>query len=224
MARPRITLYLDIASPFGYIAYHILRNSPVFAGCDVTYVPVFLGGIMTMCNNTPPIGIKNKATYMNRQRNRWAALFSVPINPAMPPNFPPLTLSVMRPLALVGAQDGPSSQSRLISLLDTIYPAFFVDHLEPHKPADRHDLFAKALGSEEKARQVEEQGQNQEAKDILKINTQEAFEKGAFGVPWFVCTDSEGKEEGFFGVDSLGQVAAFLGLGKPQGLGWKALL
>jgi hypothetical protein len=84
MGRPRITLYLDTVSPFGYIAYHILKvsplitdahrwerlkrptnmiptvkNNPVFANCDVTYVPVFLGGIMTMCNNPPPVNIKS---------------------------------------------------------------------------------------------------------------------------------------------------------------------
>jgi 2-hydroxychromene-2-carboxylate isomerase len=130
----------------------------------------------------------------------------------------------MRPLALIHSQDGPSSQSRLTALFDAIFHAFFVEHREPHKADDRHDIFAKALGSEEKARQVEEQGQSQEAKDVLKANTQAAFDKGAFGVPWMVCVDTEGREEGFFGVDSLGQVAAFLGLEKPQNKAWKALL
>lgn len=223
MGQPRITLYVDTVSPFGYIAYHILRHSHVFSGCHVTYVPVFLGGIMTMCNNPPPVGIKNKAAYIHRQRNRWATAFSVPINPSMPPNFPPLTLSIMRPLALVYSLEGPARQPRLTSLLDALYPAFFVDHRKPHEAETRHQVFASVLG-EEAAREVEEGGKSQEAKDRLKEYTQEAFDKGAFGVPWMVCQDGEGKEECFFGVDSLGQVAAFLGLEKPQDRGWKALL
>ncbi|KAL2214352.1 putative 2-hydroxychromene-2-carboxylate isomerase [Sarocladium strictum] len=224
MGRPRITLYLDTVSPFGYLAFHILRNSPVFAGCDVTYVPVFLGGIMTMCNNAPPINIKNKAAYIHRQRNRWAELFDVPINPAMPPNFPPLTLTIMRPMALLHSRADASSQAQVISLFDSIYHAFFVDHAEPHKAQDRHAIFTKVLGSEEAARKLEEDGQTQEAKEVLKKNTQEAFDKGAFGLPWMVCTNADGKEEGFFGVDSLGQVAQFLGLERPDSKGWKSLL
>lgn len=55
-----------------------------------------------------------------------------------------------------------------------------------------------------------------------------------------VCTDAQGKTEGFWGVDHLGQVAQFLGLEVPGGArrnadgdsreggngnpGWKALL
>ncbi|KAL2160279.1 hypothetical protein VTH06DRAFT_1452 [Thermothelomyces fergusii] len=31
------------------------------------------------------------------------------------------------------------------------------------------------------------------------------------------CTNAEGKTEGFFGVDHLGQVAQFLGLPRPGG-------
>lgn len=45
-----------------------------------------------------------------------------------------------------------------------------------------------------------------------------------------VCTNAEGQTEGFFGVDHLGQVAQFLGLGGRGGgqgeknAGWRALL
>ncbi|KAI4097496.1 MAG: hypothetical protein LQ344_000228 [Seirophora lacunosa] len=58
-SKPKLVLYLDIVSPFAYLAYYVVRHSPVFAHCDVTYVPVFLGGIMKACGNTPPIYIKS---------------------------------------------------------------------------------------------------------------------------------------------------------------------
>lgn len=40
-----------------------LKNSPVFAKCNVNYVPIFLGGLMNACGNTPPIKIKSKQCY-----------------------------------------------------------------------------------------------------------------------------------------------------------------
>jgi len=36
------------------------QNSPAFRNCTVSYVPIFLGGLMHSCGNTPPIRIKSK--------------------------------------------------------------------------------------------------------------------------------------------------------------------
>ena len=57
MAKPKITLFVDTVSPFAYMAFYVLRNSPVFQQCDITYVPIFLGGLMKKCDNRPPIQI-----------------------------------------------------------------------------------------------------------------------------------------------------------------------
>ena len=62
-------------------------------------------------------------------------------------------------------------------------------------------------------------------KAALIQNTDAAFDSGGFGLPWMVCTNAEGQTEGFFGVDHLGQVAQFLGLGRGENKGgWRALL
>jgi 2-hydroxychromene-2-carboxylate isomerase len=63
-----------------------------------------------------------------------------------------------------------------------------------------------------------------EGKELLGKNTDKALADGAFGLPWFVATNGEGKTETFWGVDHLGQVTAHLGLEKPQIGGWKAML
>ena len=64
-----------------------------------------------------------------------------------------------------------------------------------------------------------------EGKQLLIENSNTAMEDGAFGLPWFVCTNATGQTEGFWGVDHLGQVTEFLGLEKPKNsVGWKALL
>lgn len=57
-----------------------------------------------------------------------------------------------------------------------------------------------------------------EVKGLLTENTAKAIEMGAFGLPWFVARDGQGKEEGFFGFDRLPMVVEHLGLGR-EGLG-----
>lgn len=62
-------------------------------------------------------------------------------------------------------------------------------------------------------------------KDLLTSNTDKAFQSGAFGLPWFECTNAEGQTEGFWGVDHLGQVVNFLGLDRSLDRGiFKSLL
>ncbi|GMF84403.1 unnamed protein product [Aspergillus oryzae] len=63
-----------------------------------------------------------------------------------------------------------------------------------------------------------------EVKERLKANTDQAFKSGAFGIPWFECTNIKGETEGFWGIDHLGQVADFLGLDRGSDRGFKAVL
>jgi hypothetical protein len=37
-----------------------LQNDPVFKKCEITYIPIFLGGVMKACGNTPPINIRSR--------------------------------------------------------------------------------------------------------------------------------------------------------------------
>jgi hypothetical protein len=39
-----------------------------------------------------------------------------------------------------------------------------------------------------------------------------------------VATNSKGEKEGFWGVDHMAQLCAFLELEKPEGKAWKAML
>lgn len=61
-------------------------------------------------------------------------------------------------------------------------------------------------------------------KKALMENTDRAFDDGAFGLPWMICTNTEGQTEAFWGVDHLGQVLQFLGAEKQRQGGWKAVL
>ncbi|KAK9424492.1 putative Glutathione S-transferase kappa [Seiridium unicorne] len=46
MDRPKIILYVDMVSPLTYEAIYILQNESVFRDIQITYVPIFLGGLL----------------------------------------------------------------------------------------------------------------------------------------------------------------------------------
>ncbi|KAI0451841.1 HCCA isomerase/glutathione S-transferase kappa [Xylaria acuta] len=218
MSAPEITLYVDVVSPFAYAAFHILQNDGAFRGVRKTYVPVFLGGIMNMAGNTPPIRIKNKDTWINKERIRWAQAFDIPMKAEMPPNFPPNTLHVMR--ALCGVAD---DQDKLCAVLKRLYYEFWVRHAQIAQPDVFGPIFKDVLGSEEGEGVLSEAATK--GKATLLKNTDRGFAAGAFGLPWMVCTNAKGETEGFWGVDHFGHVARFLDLPKPGNTGgWKSLL
>ncbi|KAL2857168.1 thioredoxin-like protein [Aspergillus pseudoustus] len=220
MAAPKITLYYDIVSPFAQIAFHILRNSPTFSKCDLTFIPVFLGGLMSSCGNTPPIRIKNKDKWINVERLRWARYFSVPMAEKTPEGFPQLTLGVQRALTAI-SQKAPD---QLAPVTEAIWKEFWVKgDGKASQPEGFIPILEKILGEAE-TKAIVEAANGPEIKARLSANTQQAYDSGAFGLPWFECTNSEGKTEGFWGIDHLGQVADFLGLDRSVERGFRAYL
>ncbi|KAJ5778208.1 thioredoxin-like protein [Penicillium odoratum] len=220
MAVPKITLYVDVVSPFAYIAFHILKNSPTFAKCNVTYVPIFLGGLMHACSNIAPINIKNKDQWINRERLLWAQYFNVPIAEKMPDGFPIKTLGVQRALCVI-EQKAPS---KLPSAIEALYRSLWIDrNSEIGEIEGLVPVLESVLGNQA-TQEILSAMRQPDTKALLNANTDHAFRVGAFGLPWFECTDTNGNTEGFWGVDHLGQVADFLGLDRSRDSGFRALL
>ncbi|KAJ6104467.1 thioredoxin-like protein [Penicillium sp. IBT 18751x] len=219
MPNPKITLYVDVISPFAYIAFHVLKNSPTFAKVDVTYVPILLGGLMQACDNSPPINIKNKDKWINKERERWATYFSVPMADRPPDGFPVRTLAVQRALCALSLK----APAKMPAALEALYRAFWVERNSAvAEPEGFLPILENVLGKHGTEEILSAMGQP-DVKGLLMSNTDQAFKEGAFGLPWLVCTDANGKTEGFWGVDHLGQVADFLSL-NHRDAGFKALL
>lgn len=224
MAKPKITLYVDVVSPFAYMAYYILRHHPAFSPSNVsiTYIPLFLGGLMKKCENPTPISIRNKAAWINVERFRWAEQFKIPIAPKVPEGFPVLTLATMRAMSYLHVKH---PQEELVKALDALYQSFWVGGNGGVGKAEGDKGFGKILEGVLKQEVLEDVLANvgsKTAKDALMANTDAAFDNGAFGLPWFRCESAEGKTESFWGFDHLGQVLKFTGLEKEGDL--KALL
>ncbi|TKA26286.1 hypothetical protein B0A50_05065 [Salinomyces thailandicus] len=221
MPRPKLTLYLDIVSPFAYMAFHVTQNSPIFKQCDITYIPIFLGGLMKTCNNRPPIEIKNKDKWIETERHRWSTRFNIPMAPKTPSPFPQPTLACQRTLCAIAI----SHPAKLIPSFTALYTAFWAENTSPiGKPEVFQPLLAKVLGEEVAAEMVKKGGEA-EAKGLLSKNTEDAFQAGAFGLPYFVAEDGEGRKEGFWGFDHLAAVIEALGLERGEGgVGFRAML
>lgn len=162
----------------------------------------------------------DKDKWINRERQRWAETFGIPMHKDTPADFPPLTLGIMRHLAALDELDG-DDQTRLVQALDALFRAFWVEHDATHTAPVLQRVLRETLGIDEADRVAAAAGQA--GKQALVRNTDKAFDHGAFGLPWMVCTTAQGRTEGFWGVDHLGQVAAFMGLKPPSGP-WTSLL
>lgn len=164
---------------------------------------------MKMCDNRPPIQIRNKDKWIGAERLRWAHQFHIPMSAGVPEGFPKPTLHAQRFLTSLSM----THPEQLPKALDALYAAFWTDPNESNLPDPK--VFAKVLTpvlGEDLVRQHIERMASPEAKKQLLDNTDRAMKDGAFGIPWFQCENSRGEVEGFWGFDHLGQVVRFLGL------------
>lgn len=165
------------------------------------------------------------------------------MKPTVPEGFPPLTLTVMRALCALTVVDG--SQDVLIKMLDELLREMWVEHRKVWEKESFGPVFQEVIGAETTAKGtffsvfmvcavrravliwvsfVVMGMLGKEGKEVLTKNSDLALQDGAFGLPWFVATNSKGECESFWGVDHLGQVAAHLGLENPRMGGWKSML
>ncbi|EME39674.1 hypothetical protein DOTSEDRAFT_139146 [Dothistroma septosporum NZE10] len=214
-----ITLFVDIISPFGYMAYWLTRNSPAFSSFQISYFPILLGGLNQQTGGVPPINIKNKDTWIGKERLRWAKQFSIPISEGMPDPFPQSTVNTQRALCYISSKH----PDRMTDALDALYHAFWVEGKTIGKPEVISAALEPKLG-ESLTKEVMEGIKSDEVKKMLVENTKTAFADGAFGLPWFKATNVAGETEGYWGVDHVGQLLQHMGVETKGEGGYKAML
>ena len=220
MAPPKLTLYVDIVSPFAYMAYYTTRHASILKNVSITYIPIFLGGLMKACDNRAPIEIRNKGTWIDVERLRWSSRFNIPMSQKAPKGFPVLTLQTMRALCALQILE----EGKLPLALDALYQALWVEgKSEVGKAEGFKPVLEGAIGKELTGKVLEEMN-GKEAKGRLMSNTDLALNDGAFGLPWWQCTNEEGKTESFWGFDHFGQVVDFLGIDRGGQEGMRAML
>lgn len=82
----------------------------------------------------------------------------------------------------------------------SLWTCYWGEHMDISKP----DVLAACLRrtfTDDEVKTILAQGTSPEFKKLLTEQTARVVAKGAFGAPWSLVTDGDGKEEPFFGSD-----------------------
>ena len=191
-----VQLVFDFVSPNAYLIWWPLRDLLRESGAGLDVFPVFLGGMHKLTGNAPPFvrdaEIKGKNAYAMLEMQRFVArhgLNRFKMNPKFPFN------SIMLQRMLYAAdQDG-----RGVQFVEALLPAIWEEELDVGN-VDAVAAAVTAAGFD--LADLAQRAQTDEVKQGLIENTQDAVERGVFGIPTiFVGTEM------FFGKERLGQIA-----------------
>jgi 2-hydroxychromene-2-carboxylate isomerase len=175
--------YFDFVSPYSYIALHRLDELP----CPVAYKPVLFAGLLDHWGQKGPAEIPAKRRWTYRWCTWWAQSLGIPFRfPAAHP-FNPL-----QHLRLALACDSrPEAVKR-------IFRSIWMSGEHADDPA-RFAALCRELDVDRSYL-----GEVQ-IKDRLRMNTEEAAQRGVFGVPSLVIDG-----EVFWGADAIDFAKAFI--------------
>jgi 2-hydroxychromene-2-carboxylate isomerase len=191
----KVEFQFDFGSPNAYLAELAIPGIEKRTGVKFEYVPVLLGGIFKATNNMSPFdslrGIKNKPEYQALETQRFIRRHKV-AKFTSNPFFPVNTLMLMRG-AVAASFEG---------VFEPYFRAAYHHMWVEPKKMDDLDVFRAAF----KSSGIDIDGliaraQQDDVKQKLIKNTNDAVARGAFGSPTFFVGS-----EMFFGKDQLRDV------------------
>jgi len=183
----RVEIFFDFLSPPSYLAWTQMPAILERTGATARWRPMFTIGLHELTGNRSPITVPNKGKWVMGDLQRYARRYGVPLNPN-PHGF--INILPADRAAALAEREGVVEQ-----LMAEAYPAMFVHGRDLSDLAVLHDLIDCAgLDAERYLQEIA----TDEVKNLLKSNTQEAADRGAFGAPTFFVGD-----EMFFGQDRL---------------------
>ncbi len=188
----------DFGGPNSYLAHKKLPEICALTGAEVTYVPILLGGLFKLTNNLAPLmryaDTPAKRNYEMLEFDRFVKAHQLPFK--MNPHFPINSLHLMR--GAVAAQH----LGCFMPYVEAIMTAMWEDGANTGDPDVVKDVLCQAgLDSAALLAKAEDPA----VKAELAANTEQAAERGAFGVPTFFVGG-----EMFWGKERLAQVAEAL--------------
>ncbi|HSC83395.1 MAG TPA: 2-hydroxychromene-2-carboxylate isomerase [Pseudomonas sp.] len=194
-----VEFFFDFGSPATYLAWTQLPGICAKASAELIYKPMLLGGVFQATGNASPITIPSKGRFMMQDLQRYARRYQVPMQ--FNPHFPINTLGLMRGAVAMQLRQ----PERFADYVTTVFKALWVDGHNLGDLAVLGKVLAEA-GFEPQA--LLALTAEQEVKDVLKANTEEAVKRGVFGAPSMFVGG-----ELYFGQDRLDFVAEALQAG-----------
>ena len=146
-----------------------------------------LGAVFNATGNSPPMNVAAKGAYMTKDLNSWAEYYGAPFN--FPKFFPIKTIGALR-MTLAAEEEGAAAPFSF-----EVFKAYWADGKNIAEEAVLAEV-AKSVGLD--ADKMLARIKEQDIKDRLKDNTDEAVSRGAFGAPTFYIG-----EQMFWGNDRL---------------------
>lgn len=196
----KIEFLFDFASPNAYLSYHVLREVAARQSAELVLTPLLLGGLFKLTNNQAPMlafgEVKGKLEYDMLETQRFIEAHG--LNKfVFNPHFPINTITLMR--GFIAAQE----MGVVDQYVEANLSAMWEQGLNMGDPEVAAGVWQSA-GLD--AASLAEAIQTQPVKDALLQNTQQAADRGAFGVPTFFVGD-----EMFFGKERIIQIEQMLG-------------
>jgi 2-hydroxychromene-2-carboxylate isomerase len=191
----KVEFQFDFGSPNAYLAELVLPAIERRTGVKFEYVPVLLGGIYKATGNMSPSdslrGIKNKPEYQKLETERFLRRHDI-TKFAFNPFFPVNTLMLMR-----GAV-----AAKFEGLFEPYFRAAYQHMWVEPKKMDDLEIFRAAFNSSgvDIDRLITRTQQDDVKQQLIK-DTNDAVARGAFGSPTFFVGS-----EMFFGKDQLRDV------------------
>lgn len=187
-----IEFFFDCSSPWTYLAFHNIQPLSAELNEPISWRPILVGGIFNAVN--PSVyamreqRVSPKFNYMVKDLNDWAALAGLKIT--MPPRvFPVNSVKAMRACIFL------EPQGLLVPFARAVFEAYWIRE-EDISQAEVLRNICETLGVDGEA--VLLGIAQDEIKIQLKMNTEEAIQRGAFGSPTlFLGNDM------YFGNDRL---------------------
>ena len=185
----------DFASPNAYYSYKVLPDILARTGAELNIQPVLLGGLFKITGNQAPMiafgNVKGKMEYEMLESKRFTEKHNL-TDFKFNEHFPVNTISLMR--GLLAARELDCEKQ----FIDVVFSAMWEQSQNMGDP----EVIMKVLNEGGlDAAAILSLIQTDTIKDQLKVNTQAAADRGAFGIPTFFVGDDM-----FFGKDRLAQV------------------
>lgn len=189
--KSQVEFFFDCSSPWTYLAFIEILKLSSRQNLNVIWKPILVGGVFNLVNQDVYEFRKKpnpkKLTYSNNDLRLWSKLRGININ--FPKVFPVNSVKAMR--GCLFAQ----KENELVKYALNIFQAYWGKGVD----ISQEDLLLEIvktsnLNPEEFKKFID----SQEAKNLLKENTEDLIQRGGFGSPTFFY-----KEKMFFGNDRL---------------------
>ena len=182
-----LEFFFDFMSPPTYLAYTQLPGILERTGAEVSWRPMYTIGLHQLTGNQSPIMVPNKGKWAGKDLQRFVKRYGILFNPN--PYQPVKVVPSLR--GALAAQEGEGFHG----YVDAVFKAMWVDG---KNIGDLDVLRGIITNAGLDADHILKRMGDDDIKQKLLDNTQEAADRGAFGAPSFFVGD-----ELFWGQDRL---------------------